>query len=328
MATDERAWVKDLRPGDEVEEQYAVCSKELRHKRGGGRYLTLQLGDRTGRVTALVWDNVERVSEACTVGGVVRVSGQVQRYNQSLQVVVQRAETVGPELVDESLFLRSSGTDPELLWSQLMAALEEVKDPHLRQLLFRVFSDPELAATFKQVPAGRTMHHAYKAGLLEHTVSMARLGRALASHYSLDQDMVAAGVLLHDLGKVWELEAKVSVDYTDDGRLLGHLPMTVLFIDRQIDQLESFPAETRRQLLHLLLAHHGEYEYGSPRRPKTPEALLVYFLDLLDSRMAGMLEAIAEEPDPEAAWSPYSKILDRFVYRRRPPTGGRKKKEG
>jgi 3'-5' exoribonuclease len=274
-----------------------------------------------------VWENVERVSEACDVGGVVEIAGQVQRYNQNLQVVVQRAQAVDPGQVDESLFVRASKIDPELLWNQLMACVEDVEDGDLKQLLFRVFSDPQVSPAFKHAPAARGMHHAFKAGLVEHTVSMARLARGFARHYGVNEDLVVAGALLHDLGKVWELELKASIDYTDDGRLLGHLPMTVLFIDRQIAQLERFPAETRRQLLHILLAHHGEYQYGSPRRPKTPEALLVYHLDNLDSRMAGMLEAIAEDGDSEAAWSAYSKILERHVYRRSLPAAGRGKKD-
>jgi 3'-5' exoribonuclease len=315
----ERCWIKDLKPGTEIEEVYSVRSKDVRQRRGGGPYLALTLGDRTGDVTGLVWDNVERLTKICEPGKVVRIRGQVQRYNQRLQVVVRGAESLAPDEVDASLFVRSSELDPDMLWQRLMETIAEVGDPHLKQLLFRVFSEPEVAARFKVAPAARGMHHAFRSGLLEHTVSMASAARALARHYRLHEDMVVAGVLLHDLGKIWELEIDTSIEYTDDGRLLGHLAMEVLFVDRTIAELSAFPSEHRRHLLHILLSHHGEYEFGSPRRPKTPEALLVHMVDNLDSKMAGMLEAIGSGGDDEDAWSEFSRILDRYVYRKRLP---------
>lgn len=321
MAGDgDRAWVGELQPGIDVEESYVVRSKDLRQRRGGGPYLALTLGDRTGEVAALVWENVDTLGKVLEVGSPVVVTGQVQRYNQRLQVVVRRAVRVPADQVDESLYVRSSTVDPDILWQRLEGLVEEVDNPHLRQLLFRILSDPEVRPRLRVAPAARAMHHAFRSGLLEHTVSMATIGRQLARHYRLDESLVVAGCVLHDLGKVWELDIGASIEYSDDGRLLGHLTMEVLHVDRVIADLPSFPEELRRQLLHLLLAHHGEYEYGSPRRPKTPEALLVHVVDLLDSKMAGMMEAISADGDPEQAWSPYSRILDRYVYRRRPPT--------
>ncbi len=314
-----RAWVKDLKPGTDIEESYAVRTLDVRQRRGGGPYLALSLGDRTGEVTALVWENVERLREVLVPGAVVSVRGQVQRYNQRIQVVIRRAEELAEDQVDQELFVRSSSVDPTVLWDKLIALIEEVGQPSMRQVLFRVFSDPEVERLFKVAPAARSMHHAFRSGLLEHTVSTAVVARTLAQHYELDEDLVTAGALLHDLGKVWELEIGASIEYTDDGRLLGHLPMEVLFVERKILELDSFPPELRRQLLHILLAHHGEYEFGSPKRPKTPEALLVHMVDNLDSKMAGMLEAIAAEGADDSAWTPFSKILERHVYRRRPP---------
>ena len=318
----ERSWIRDLRPGRDVEESYVVRSKEIRQRRGGGPYLAAVLGDRTGEVAALGWENVDHLSTVLDVGSVVRVRGQVQRYNQRLQMVIRTAEVENADAVDQTIYVRSSERHPDDLWRDLENLIRGVEDANLQQLLFRVFSDPDVESRFRVAPAARSMHHAYRSGLLEHTVSMATLARMIADHYEVDRDMVVAGALLHDLGKVWELEIGSSIEYTDDGRLLGHLPMEVLFVDRTISELSTFPAELRRQLLHLLLAHHGEYEYGSPRRPKTPEALLVHVVDTLDSRMAGMFEAIVGQGETEDAWSPFSRILDRHVYRRRPPTEG------
>ena len=316
----QRAWIRDLKPGTEIEETYVVRSKDVRQRRGGGPYLAAIVGDKTGEGAALVWANVEQIGKVLDVGAVVTIKGQVQRYNNRLQIVIRRAAKVPSDRVDETLYVRSSSVDVDILWQRLTTLVEEVENEHLRQLLFRVISDPEVADLLRVAPAARGMHHAFRSGLLEHTVSMATMGRQLAIHYSLNADLVVAGCVLHDLGKIWELDISSSIEYTDEGRLLGHLTMEVLYVDRVIAEMSAFPGEIRRQLLHILLAHHGRYEYGSPRRPKTPEALLVHMADNLDSKMAGMLEAINVDGDSEAAWSPYSKILDRFIYRRRIPT--------
>ena len=318
MGQRQRTWIKDLKAGTEVEESYAVRSSDVRQGRGGGSYLAATIGDRSGEVTALVWQNVDRLREVFEPGNVVAVTGQVQRYNQQLQVVIRKAESVADEVVDHEDFVRSSAVDPAVLWKTLNSFIEEVGDENLRQLLFRIFSDQEVERLFKVAPAARGMHHAFRSGLLEHTVSVVTAAKMLASHYGADQDLVVAGALLHDLGKIWELELGPSIEYTDDGRLLGHLPMEVLYVEKRISELERFPAETRRLLLHILLSHHGEFEYGSPRRPKTPEALLVHMVDNLDSKMAGMWEAINADGSDDEAWTPYSRILGRFIYRRRP----------
>lgn len=321
-APNDRTWVRELRPGGAIEEAYVVRSKEIRQRRGGGPYLAVNLGDRTGEVSALVWENVEQLDKILETGRVVRIQGQVQRYNQRIQVVIRRADDIAQGTVDESIFVRSSERDAGDLWRDLEGMIRDIADPHLQQLLWRVFSDPEVASRFKVAPAARSMHHAYRSGLLEHTVSVVQVARSLAEHYRLDRDLVVAGSLLHDLGKVWELEIGSSIEYTDEGRLIGHLSLEVLWVDRMITGLDSFPEELRRQLLHILLAHHGEYEYGSPRRPKTPEAMLVHMVDNLDSKMAGMAEAIDGAGDTGEAWSPFSRILERHIYRRRPPTNG------
>ncbi len=320
MTDEQRVWIKDLCAGSDLEEIYAVRTVDIRQRRGGGSYLAAILGDRTGEVTALVWQNVDRFRGVLEVGNVVTVKGQVQRYNQQLQIVVRQAEVVSEARVDEELFLRSSSIDPTLLWKRLMDAIEDVGDPDLRRLLSLVFSDPEVEERFRVAPAARSMHHAFRSGLLEHTMSVAAISGLLAGHYDLDADLVMAGALLHDLGKIWELEIGASIEYTDDGRLIGHLPMETLFVEKKLGELENFPRETRRQLLHMLLSHHGEYGFGSPRRPKTPEALLVHMADNLDSKMAGMLEAITAGGSGDEAWTPYSRILERHIYRRRLPT--------
>ncbi len=316
----DRTWVKDLRAGTDLEECFAVRSVDVRQRRGGGPYLSATLGDRTGEVTALVWQNVDRLRGVLEPGNVVSVKGQVQRYNQQLQVVVRQAETLTSESVEDDVFVRSSAVDPAVLWEQLIGFIEETSDPDVRQLLFRIFSDPEIEKLFKAAPAARSMHHGFRSGLLEHTVSATTVARTLAQHYGLNRDLVVAGCLLHDFGKIWELEIGASIEYTDDGRLIGHIPMETLFVDKKIGELGKFPAETRRQILHILLAHHGEYEFGSPRRPKTPEALLVHMTDNLDSKMAGMLEAITAQGSDDEAWTPYSRILERHIYRRKIPS--------
>jgi 3'-5' exoribonuclease len=162
----DRTWVKDLRAGTDLEECFAVRSVDVRQRRGGGPYLSATLGDRTGEVTALVWQNVERLRGVLEPGNVVSVKGQVQRYNQQLQVVVRQAETLTAESVEDDVFVRSSAVEPALLWEQLIAFIEETSDPDVRQLLFRIFSDPEIEKLFKAAPAARSMHHGFRSGLL------------------------------------------------------------------------------------------------------------------------------------------------------------------
>jgi 3'-5' exoribonuclease len=318
MPMAERSWINGLRPGIEIDERYVVRSRDLRQRRGGGPYLAATIGDRTGEVVALAWENVDRLARVCEPGRVVRITGQVQKYQGRLQVVIREASPVPLDEIAEDDFVRSSAADPTVLWGTLQAMIGDIEEPNLKQLLYRVFSDPEVEEAFRTAPAARSMHHAYRAGLLEHTVSAAGAGRLLARHYGLHEDLVVTGLLLHDLGKIWELEAKASIEYTDDGRLLGHLVMETLYADRTIAGMGGFPEELRRQLLHILLSHHGEYAYGSPRRPKSPEAMLVHLVDNADSRLAGMAEAIAAEGQSDEAWSQYSRMLERNVYRRRP----------
>ena len=315
----DRVWVKDLRPGTTVEGTFAVRSKELRQRRGGGAYLAMTLADRTGQVAALAWENVDRFARSCSVGDVVRVEAQVQRYNQRLQLVIRELEPVPADAVDEREFLRASPIDPDVLWERFEALIEGITEPNLRQLVTRIFMDEEIQGAFRVAPAARSMHHAYRSGLLEHTVSVGEATAMLARHYGLHVSLAVAGALLHDLGKIWELRPGPSIEYTDSGRLLGHLTMEVLYVEERIAELESFPKELRRQLLHILLAHHGEYEYGSPRRPKTPEAMLVHSVDNMDARVAGMLQAIGEGGETGEAWTAYSPLLERYLYRRRPP---------
>jgi 3'-5' exoribonuclease len=313
----DRVWITDLRPGTDVEEAYVVRSRDVRQRRGGGSFLAGTISDRTGDVAFLVWENVDTLTGILAPGQVVRVRGQVQKYNSRLQVVVRRAEALSPGDVDQELFVRASSVDVDHLWSEFNGFIEEMKDPHLKQLLFRVFADEAVVRAFKVAPAARSMHHAFRSGLLEHTVSTAKIGRMLARHYGLDESLVIAGILLHDFGKIWELEADASIEYTDDGRLIGHISMQAMFVDRMIADMPSFPHEHRRQLIHILLAHHGKYEYGSPRRPKTLEAMLVHLADTMDSRMAGMQEAIDAGGDSDLAWSDFSRMLERHVYRRK-----------
>ncbi len=313
----DRTWVKNLKPGTELDEVYVVRTRELRKRRGGGNYLAVTLGDSTGEVSSLAWEQADGLAKICEPGAVVRIGGHVQQYQGRTQVVFRRAEPVDGEDIDPSLFVRSSSVDADLLWRKMQELIGAMEDADLRQLLFRIFSDREVETRFRVAPAAKTMHHAFRSGLLEHTMSAAGAGLALARHYNLHQDLVLAGILLHDLGKIWELEAKNSIEYTDDGRLIGHLALETLYVDRVIGELESFPDETRRQLLHILLSHHGEYAYGSPRRPKTPEAMLVHMVDNLDARMSGMFEAIEQDGDSDQAWSGFSRMLERNVYRRR-----------
>jgi len=204
------------------------------------------------------------------------------------------------------------------MFQRLEEVISSIKNPHLRRLLEQIFSNGEVAGKFKLAPAAKGLHHVYLGGLLEHTLSVVDLCQMACQHYQeLNRDLLIAGAVLHDLGKIDELSYSRSFNYTDEGRLLGHILMQCQWVDKEMDKLEDFPPELRLQLLHLLASHHGSYEFGSPRRPKTLEALVLHYLDDMDAKVESMQQSISGHPTLEGNWSPFNKILERYIYRKK-----------
>lgn len=289
----------------------------------GTEYLELKLSDTSGDLKAFLWDvrAIEGDMDAVQPDAFLWVKGSVTSYNGRLQMKLDKVRfAADAEVGDLSRFFPVSARPvPEML-AELDGLIASVRDPWIRQLLAALFvEDADLRAAFAQAPAAKSMHHAYLGGLLEHTLSVAAMAERACGHYrDLNRDLVLAGVFLHDVGKTAELSYQRSFGYTDPGNLLGHITLEADWISRAAARIPEFPEELRLQILHIVLSHHGRLEFGSPVLPKTPEALLVHYLDDLDGKLEVMFRALKDEGD-SGAWSPYSRALDRMIYRRRWP---------
>ncbi len=307
----------ELKPGEGVEDVFALSEKSLGKKRDGSSYLALTLKDRTGSIKAVMWENAERAAGEIRVGGLVRIKGAVSEYQGQLQVVVKEADPFLEEDIDPEGFIPKSTRNIESMFARLIRVSESLEDAHLKQLIALFFSDEALMARFKRAPAAKMMHHAYVGGLLEHTLSMAILSDAVAGHYGgIDRDLLLAGAILHDIGKTEEFVYRHVIDYSDSGRLLGHIVIGVRMVEEKIRKTKDFPEEKAALLKHLVLSHHGSREFGSPEVPKTVEAVLLHYIDEIDSKINGIREFIDSEA-PGEPWTSYHRILGRQFFRKK-----------
>lgn len=289
----------------------------------GSEYLELKLGDASGDLKAFLWDvrAIEGDMDAVRADAFLWVKGAVTSYNGRLQMKLDKVRfAADAEVGDFSRFFPVSARPVLEMLAELDALVASVEDPWIRRLLEALFvADADLRGAFAQAPAAKSMHHVFLGGLLEHTLSVAGLADRACAHYrDMNRDLVLAGVLLHDVGKTAELSYQRSFGYTDAGNLLGHIALETDWINRAVGKIPGFPEDLRLQILHIVLSHHGRLEFGSPVLPKTPEALLVHYLDDLDGKLEVMFRAAQDESD-SGSWSPYHRALDRMVYRRRWP---------
>ena len=310
-------YVKDIKEGEQIRDLFLVGNKTQLVSNAGKPYLNLILRDRTGQLEGRVWDRAEEIGKRFERDDIVEVTGSVLQYQGRIQVKVhdvQKATGLPPDLGN---FLPVTRKGIEPLWNQLRELVKSVKDADLRKLLEAVFPDPpgtETARGFRQAPGGKTMHHDYIGGLLEHTVSVGLICRFFASHYEgVDGDLLVAGALLHDVGKVEELAYEGTFDYTDEGRLLGHLYLGAERISRICGEIPEFPAGKATLLKHMILSHHGELSFGSPKRPKTLEAVLLHFAENMDAKVNAFAEAM-EDLREGARWSDYNRMFDRYLF--------------
>ncbi len=305
--------LKHLEPNTRFEGTFLVQSKEVRSKRNGVRFLSLTLSDRTGSMDAKVWDNVEELVRTFHANDFVRAQGRVHVFHNRHQAIVTRLRTLPREQVDLRNLIPHTDHDIDEMYGKLLATVDGLSNPDLKRLMTSIFGDPEFADRYKRAPAAKTNHHARIGGLLEHSMSMLRAARLLATHYTdLDSELLACGVLLHDCGKVFELNAEQGFEYTDSGRLLGHVSMASTWVERKCDEIGNFPPRLKTVLLHLVLSHHGHVAFGSPRVPLFREALVLHLIDELDSKLAMMREA-EKDIVPGSVWSPFHKGLERPV---------------
>jgi 3'-5' exoribonuclease len=269
---------------------FLVLAKQQRTTKQNKAYLNLTLGDKTGQIEARVWElNDPRIAKEFDRGDIVKVRGSVSRYEERTQLKVDQLRKAQAGEADKLDMLPATTRDVGELWAQLEAAVESLANPDLKRLLEALLGDAALAQAYREAPAARQLHHAWLGGLLEHVVSLLGLADRVAAHYPLiDRDLLVTGVILHDVGKIRELEWETGFDYTVEGVLLGHIQIGVDLVEKTIAALPDFPPRLRTLVLHMILSHHGKLEFGSPKLPMIPEAVVLNFVDDLDAKMQAM----------------------------------------
>lgn len=283
-------YVAGLEDGQAVTSLFLVREKEIRTSvRTGSSWLQLELADRTGTISAKMWENFTAIAATFDRDDVVQIRGRVKLYNGQKELTLEAVLPSSERDYEISDFLPHTKYDVEELYARLRAAVLGMQNPHLQRLLASFLDDPVIAAKLRRAPAAMTMHHAFIGGLLEHIVSLIGLSRAVAQHYpELDADLLLAGVVLHDIGKIDELRYTRSIDYSTEGRLLGHIMLGTGMVRDRIKAIPGFPPQLAVLVEHLILSHHGTHEFGSPSLPQIREAVALHFIDDLDSKMAAI----------------------------------------
>jgi len=304
-------FVSDLNTEQSISTFFLVCAKEIRNTKEGKPYLRMELGDRSGTIEARMWTKFETMIQNIARDDFVKVEGRVEVYRDKPQLAVLQVRKAKPEEIELADFLPHTKEDVEKMYEQLLGYAKEIRNPWLQQLASSILNDPVIATRYKKAPAAKVMHHAYLGGLLEHVVGLCGLAKQIAAHYpELDVDLLLAVAILHDVGKLDELCYSRAIGYTTDGQLLGHIVMELETVLRAIDRIPGFPPELKTVVQHLLISHHGQYEFGSPKLPMIREALVFHYMDDLDSKMAAARAALASESGDEE-WSAYSAALQR-----------------
>ncbi len=308
--------IATLKEGDWVEEIYLVTSKQISTAKNGVTFLSLKLADKSGEIDGRLWDNADEVSGKFEREDFVRVKGMASVYQGSMQVKLKTLEKVDDSRVDVANFLEASQRNIDEMVNELRTVAAALSNGHLRQLMNAFLDDPAFMTVFRRTPAAKTLHHNYIGGLLQHIVELVALARDVAKHFpSVDLDLLTVGAFLHDIGKVKELAVRKSIEYTTEGRLIGHISLGYEMIVEKVHAIPSFPAELALLLKHIMLSHHGEYEFGSPKRPKIQEAIIINYLDDLEAKINNFQATIKKENVAEGAWTSYSKMHDRYLYR-------------
>ena len=310
-------YVKDLEPNQLITTSFLVQAKEIRQKKNGEFYLSLLLSDRTGELDAKMWDNVAEVMDAFDRDDFVQVKGLTQIFHNRPQLTIHKIRPQAESEVDFADFFPASARNPEQMWAELTEIVAGIGNPHLKALLEAMFADPEIAALYRRAPAAKQIHHAFLGGLLEHVLSLAGLAKAAAAHYPhVDYDLLVTGVLLHDIGKIYELTYDRGFGYSNEGQLIGHIEIGTRMIGDKVRGLPGFPAALRTLVEHMVLSHHGKLEFGSPKVPLFPEALLLHYLDDMDSKMEAMRALIERDRQVEGCFTGYNNALERTALKK------------
>ena len=320
-----RRYVNQLANGDSVDEDYLVADKQLRANRQGNLYLHLELRDKSGAVSARLWNATEGLARTFEPGDFLRVRGKTQVFQGALQVILSHIEVIDPTSVEPEDFLPRSSQNVGRLTARLREVLCGMSNPHLKALAECFLIDEEFLRKFTTAPAGVKNHHAYHGGLLEHVVTLLNVADRITDLYpDLDRDLLLSGIFLHDIGKIDELSYDRAFSYSDEGQLVGHLVMGVEMLRDKVERTadltgEPFPAELLLRLKHMIVSHHGTLEFGSPKLPMTLEAVALHYLDNLDAKIHAVTREIRDDPSRESTWTPFQQSLGRRLFKGAPP---------
>jgi 3'-5' exoribonuclease len=291
---------------------FVVAGKQVKPKKSGEPYLALTLGDRTGTIEAKMWDGVAEAMPLFEQDDFVKVRGLLNKYNGRFQLTVHKLRKLEDGEIEYADYLPKTKKDIEQLWDALAAFVDSFENPHLKALIKAFMADEEIAKAYKTAPAAKTLHHAFIGGLLDHVVSlMTSCDLILRNYPHLNRDLVLTGAFLHDIGKIHELAFARSFTYTTEGQLLGHMIIELEMLHKKINGIEGFPRELQILVEHLIISHHGEYEFGSPKLPMFPEALLLHYMDDLDSKIESMRAHFERQQGSEDEWAGYNASLGR-----------------
>ncbi len=297
----------------EIISNFLVAQKELRE---GTKdfYLRLKLVDKTGSIVANIWNNAKRIADLFNEGDVVKIQAMVISYKSQLQLTISKIKVADELEYDLSDFVATTKKDITKLADVFFGFIDNMKDENIKMLMKNIFEDKEFFAKFSKSPAAKTWHHNYVGGLLEHSVSVAKICNFVSDMYPVDKDLLIAGALLHDVGKVYEYNFKTMIEFTTMGRLVGHLCIGDQIISETASKMNNFPQNTLIKLRHLILSHHGEYEKAAARLPQTLEAIVLHMADNLDAQSVGVTQLIEGVQGTNAEWTEYDKLNNRYFY--------------
>ena len=274
---------------------FALSGMQLRDKKQGGQFLALTLTDKTGSIEARMWDEIADVVEHCSEGCYVKVQGQISRYQGKFQITLTKMRHAAESEIDPADYMPATRFNVEEMWAELRSFVDGFSNPDLKRLVFGFLDDPAIVESYKTAPAAKVLHHAWLGGLLEHVLTLVRVCRATAPFYpEVDPDLLVTGAILHDIGKIRELSWKNSFSYTLEGQMIGHISIAQGMLVEKVRELQPFPDKLRVLVEHMILSHHGKYEFGSPKLPMTPEAILLNVLDDLEAKMQAMRNEFAK----------------------------------
>ncbi len=310
-----KQFIKDLSNQEQISSEFLVVDKQVLKDKKGRNYLNMSLSDKSGSLNARMWEKIDDVANKFDSGDFVQVKGHVQIYQNKKQIVIHDIKRVGAETVAIEDFVSSSANPPAETFEQILKIVSSIKNKKIKDILYHTLENENYKPNLLKSAAARSIHHAYVGGLLDHILSISKLMVLIGNHYPiLDLDLLIFGAIYHDIGKIRELNLDNGIQYSTEGRLVGHMGIGLEMLDETFRALSIDDLELKSILKHIILSHHGRLEYGSPKRPKFLEAIVVSMIDELDSRINSVENFMKSEIDSHQSWSSFNNQYDRYFY--------------